>query len=97
MADDRDPAALHARCCVLEAACERYEKEIHDLWNEVSALKICAACLPDIQASLKEMKTQIGNLQIVSKEQAVKLGILFLAFNAVLTAVVTIAFNLVFK
>lgn len=63
MADDCDPAVLHARVCVLESDSKRHESDISQIWNEVSTLKIYASTLPEIKERLIAIQEQVSNLR----------------------------------
>lgn len=67
MADDCDPAVLHARVCVLEADNTRHEADISQLYNKVSALEICASSLPKIEKSLDEITKKVDALTAASQ------------------------------
>ena len=62
MAEDCDPAVLHARVSVLENDNKRHEEDLSKLWGKVSALEICAASLPGINENLQKISTKVENL-----------------------------------
>lgn len=51
-----------ARLAVLESKVERHDGEISQLWGRVSAMEICAASLPVINESLRNISTKVENL-----------------------------------
>lgn len=94
MAEDCDPAVLHARVSVLENDNKRHEGEISQLWGKVSALEICAASLPEIKDSLRSISTKVESLATcTTKNQAEKDGkaFAFLSLREWLLAGVAIA------
>ena len=62
MAEDCDPAVLHARLSVVENDNRRHEEDLNKLWGKVSALEICAASLPVINENLQKISTKVENL-----------------------------------
>lgn len=62
MADDCDPAVLHARVSVLEANDTRHEADINQLFTKVSALEVCASSLPKIERSLEKIGDKVDAL-----------------------------------
>ena len=62
MAEPCDPEVLHARVSVLENDTKRHDEDIGKLWGKVSALEICAASLPGINAHLEKISAKVESL-----------------------------------
>jgi hypothetical protein len=62
LAEPCDPEVLHARLSVVENDNKRHEEDIGKLWGKVSALEICAASLPGINANLEKISLKVENL-----------------------------------
>ena len=67
MAEECDPAVLHARVCVLEADNTRHEASIDHLYSKVSALEICSSSLPKIEKNLEEIAKKVDALTAASQ------------------------------
>lgn len=67
MAEDCDPAVLHARVSVLEANDIRHETDINQLFNKVSALEVCASSLPGIEKGLERLNDKVDTLTACSQ------------------------------
>lgn len=67
MAEDCDPAVLHARVSVLEANDIRHETDINQLFGKVSALEVCASSLPKIEKSLERLNDKVDALAACSQ------------------------------
>lgn len=59
MACDSD---LNARLSVVESKVERHESDITIMWGRLSAVEICAASLPAINDSLRDISKKVENL-----------------------------------
>ena len=70
MAEECDPAVLHARVCVLEADNTRHEASIDQLYSKVSALEICSSSLPKIEKNLEEIAKKVDALTAASQSNA---------------------------
>lgn len=70
MADECDPAVLHARVSVLEANDTRHEASIDQLYSKVSALEICSSSLPKIEKNLEEIAKKVDALTAASQSSA---------------------------
>lgn len=68
MEKSSDPKDFHARICVLENDNKRHCEDIDKIWGRVSALEICAACLPEIKESLKSIVSKVDELASSSTE-----------------------------
>ncbi|HON37120.1 MAG TPA: hypothetical protein PLY52_12540 [Methanothrix sp.] len=75
MAEDCDPAVLHARVCVLEADNKRHDSEIGQLWSDVGVLKTCAASLPEMKDDVAQIRDSMSQLRDwVTRTEGMKSG-----------------------
>ncbi|MFZ1315790.1 hypothetical protein [Methanothrix sp.] len=75
MAEDCDPAVLHARVCVLEADNKRHDSEIGQLWGDVSTLKACAASLPEMKDDVSQIRIAVDQFKDwMTREEGVRTG-----------------------
>jgi hypothetical protein len=63
--DEPYPGDVHARLCIVEKDTTRHEQDIGQLFGKVTALEVCAACLPDIKRSLSDISTKMDTTHTV--------------------------------
>jgi hypothetical protein len=63
--DDPYSGDVHARLCVVERETTRHDQDIGQLFTKVTALEVCAACLPDIKLALTSISTKMDTTHTV--------------------------------
>lgn len=63
MAEDCDPAVLHARLCVVESDSKRHEADISRLFGKVNSLEVCASSLPKIEKALEKIQEKVDSIR----------------------------------
>jgi hypothetical protein len=96
MDNDSYSSDVHARLCVVEKDTTRHNIDIRQLFGKVTALEVCAACLPDIKKSLTDISVKMDTTHTVlvaktAVENARKEPGTFMKYQSFLAPIITAA------